>query len=266
MRSRFIRDVGLVLSDAADLIYPDALYCIACGKVIDDSRRYRLCNDCMSDIRWATGRTCSKCGKILAGDNEGTVCRSCKEHGHLFDVGITCAEYGRTVRSVIFALKYSGRTDIAKTVAEIMANRLEFEAARGGGRFDIRDTDILIPVPMFGRKEAAKGFNQTQLIAEELCRRLGRDICRDDVVKRVRETQAMRGLAPAERRANISGAFNLTDEDAQFVIRGRSIAVLDDIYTSGATADEMAGLLKENGATRVAVVTFAAGADVIKEL
>ena len=108
-----------------DLVYPDALYCICCGKVIDSTRPYRLCNECRREIRWATGRTCRKCGKILSENNPGDICFSCREHAHIFDMGFTCCEYGQLPRSIVFALKYHGRTDIGRTVGTVMHDRME---------------------------------------------------------------------------------------------------------------------------------------------
>ena len=86
--------VKSVVSSVLDLIYPPALYCVCCGKIIDETRTYRLCNDCMENIKWIDGRTCAKCGRQLGAVNPGTVCFNCREHPHSFDRGFTCTEYG----------------------------------------------------------------------------------------------------------------------------------------------------------------------------
>ena len=79
------------LKTVLDSIYPPALYCICCGKIIDETRPYRLCNDCMDSVKWADGRTCEVCGKPLGENNPGTVCYYCNSHTHRFTRGFTCA-------------------------------------------------------------------------------------------------------------------------------------------------------------------------------
>ena len=118
-----------------DLIYPPDLYCICCGKIIDSTRTYRLCNECMDGIKWANGRLCAKCGKLLSASNPGNICFNCREHPHQFDHGYTCTEYGTHERAMVFALKYHSRADIGVTVGEIMATverDRAFYGERGG--------------------------------------------------------------------------------------------------------------------------------------
>lgn len=246
-----------VIREALDLVYPADLYCICCGKIIDSSRTYRLCGECFDSIRWVSGRTCLKCGKPLSEWNPEPVCRSCRENRHSFDQGITCCEYGMDARSVLFALKYSGRTDIGVTIAEIMQDRLE------SVRMDeLLHYDAVIAVPMYGPKMAVRGYNQAEVIAKRLAK-LERLPYHPDLLIRMKGTQAMRGLSPAERRINIAGAFAVP-ESSEETVRGKDLLVVDDIYTTGATADAAASTLKQAGAGRVDFITFAAGADVIK--
>ena len=242
-----------------DLICPPDLYCICCGKIIDSTRTYRLCDDCMEGMKWATGRTCAKCGKILADIDPCDVCFSCREHGHVFDKGYACAEYGTHERALIFALKYNGRSDIGETVGEIMYDRMLAEM----GSDELADAyDMVLPVPVHRRKRLTRGYNQAMLIAESFCRRAGLK-ADDDILYRSRETHMMRSLTPDERRENIRGAFAVRSFRAG-EIAGKRILLIDDIYTTGATIDEIARLLKDNGAVRVDFLTFASGADMVK--
>lgn len=244
---------------ALDLIYPPDLYCICCGKITDSTRTYRLCNDCIDGIKWASGRTCAKCGKPLSPANPGEICFSCREHEHVFDRGYTCAEYGTHERAMIFSLKYDGRTDIAVTIGEIMSDRMAAESGEDGfaGRYD-----AVLPVPVHPGKKAERGFNQAALIAKEVSSRLCIDFD-DDILIRVRETHIMRSLGPDQRRQNIRGAFEIRSRRLSDV-RGRRFLLVDDIYTTGATCDEIARIMTEAGAESVDVLTFAAGADVVK--
>ena len=263
-----------------DLLYPPDLYCICCRKIIDGTRTYRLCNDCMEGIKWIDGRVCVKCGKQLSQINPGTVCFSCREHPHEFDRGYTCTEYGTHERAIIFALKYGSRSDIAGTVGEILYDRMsaEFGADVLAGMYD-----IVLSVPVARSKQAVRGFNQAALIAGDFARRAGLN-CDETLLIRTRGTRPMRGLTPDERRENIRGVFAVRPRRVR-ELAGKRVLLIDDIYTTGATTDEIARILKEPegrpadgdkngtqagvkevlpGASRVDVLTFAAGADVVK--
>ena len=241
-----------------ELIYPGSLYCICCGKIIDASRPYRLCNECMAGMKWATGRLCAKCGKPLSASDPGDICYSCREHHHSFDKGFACAEYGMHERAVIFSLKYNGRTHIAHTVAEMMSDRLRGEAV-----YD--DIDMVVPVPMFRQKKLKRGFDQSELIARELAGRMGTEF-RGDIVLRRKDTRAMRGLSPAERRDNLRGVFAAGEGCGSRELSGKRVLIVDDIYTTGATADAVTDILKAAGAEYVYFIAFAAGADVVKSI
>ena len=249
-----------------DLICPPALYCICCGKIIDSSRTYRLCNECMDGMKWIGERTCARCGKRLSDINPGELCFSCRENPHNFDRGFTCAEYGTHERALVFALKYDGRPDIADTIGEIMADRMlsEFTADELAGRYD-----LVLPVPVHLRKRRIRGYNQAALIAESFAARTGLR-SDDDILVRVKETHMMRSLAPDQRRENIRGAFEIRKR-RRCELEGKRILLIDDIYTTGATADEIASVLKPSAglpgaALRVDVLSFAAGADMVKSI
>lgn len=254
-----------IVSEVLDLVYPESLYCLCCGKIIDESRVYRLCDTCMNEIKWATGRNCEKCGKPLSDSNTKAICFNCSENEHFFDRGYTTCEYGEHARSIIFSLKYGGRTDISKTVAEVMHDRMNAVRMNEGcdinGEYISSEYDYIIPIPMNKLKEKKRGFNQAADIAKILGFRM--DIpCRNRYISRAKNTTPMRELTPAERRENINGAFELTKYAEELI--GKKILLIDDLYTTGATVDEAAKLLKGIGAEKVDIFTFASGADVFK--
>jgi competence protein ComFC len=255
MKNRIAEAAAELAADVIGLIYPDSLYCICCGRMIDETRPYRLCDICVESIRWASTRVCARCGKPLSEQDPSEICFSCREHPHTFDRGYTCAAYGLYERELVFALKYRGRTDIAATLAEMMHDMMR---ARGAPFFD-----AAVPVPMHPDKRKRRGFNQAELISREFARLEGIEHV-PELLQRVRDTEAMRGLTPAERRANILGAFAVPDGMTDYAA-GRRILVIDDIYTTGSTADAAADALKRAGADDVSFLTFAAGADVVKD-
>lgn len=248
-----------VWQEVLDRIYPSGLYCICCGKITDDTRTYSLCNDCMGAVKWAVGRTCSKCGKPLSPNDPREICFNCTEHRHEFDRGYTCAEYGSHERSIVYSLKYDDRPDIAARIAEMMADRMNAEFGENGlaSRYD-----LLVPVPVSRRRKGTRGYNQAELICMRFSEITGVPF-RGEMLKRTRETTAMKGLTPDERRLNIRGSFELRPGAARFV-RNAKCLIVDDIYTTGATIDETARVLKASGALSADFLSFANGADVVK--
>ena len=245
-------------NELLECIYPSSLYCISCRKIIDDSRTYRLCNECMDNIKWATGRTCGICGKPLSANNPGDTCYHCKQHKHCFDRGYTCAEYGANERAIVFAMKYDNRPDIALTIGDIMADRMLnlYEPDELAGLYD-----LLVPVPVSKERRKLRGYNQAALIAEQLSKRTGLSY-EGEILERINETAKMKGLTPDQRRENIRGCFAISR--AESILSGLSCLIIDDIYTTGATVDEVAAVLKQAGAARVDFLSFANGADMIK--
>ena len=259
-RGSWLKRIG---NEILDLVYPPGLYCICCGKIIDETRTYRLCNDCMKSINWNKGRHCAKCGRPLAETDPGELCFGCAQketagQKHSFDKGHACAGYGACAQAVIFALKYGGRADIGDTVAEMLYDRMlsEYEPDELAAMYD-----IVIPVPIHAAKLKKRGFNHADLMGRGFAKRAG--LCYDSgVLLRTRQTTPMKGLGPEARRANIQGAFMIRSSRLP-LIKGSKILLIDDIFTTGSTIDEIARILKDAGASRVDFIAFAAAGDMI---
>lgn len=246
----------------AERIYPGELYCLCCGKAIDWSRPYGLCDNCMTNMKWATGRICKKCGKLLSENNPEDICYNCRAIAHKFNRGYTCTEYGEIGRAMVYALKYDEKPAIARSIGEIMADRMlsEFTKEELAARYN-----LLVPVPVAAERLATRGYNQAALIAEFFAEKTGLPYS-GEVLKRCNETAKLKGLTPAERRMSLHDSFALIAGSAARPnpVIGASCLIIDDIMTTGATADEIAGVLYNNGATNVDFLSFASGADVIK--
>ncbi|MBR0552001.1 ComF family protein [Sphingomonadaceae bacterium LXI357] len=151
--------------------------------------------------------------------------------------------YGEVARTLALRLKYGGRMAFADTIARQMVRVIP------------ADTDLLVPVPLHRWRIWNRGFNQAALIADALGWHRGVAVDRA-LLHRTRATPALRGLGRKARRKAVSGAFSLSD-NAQDRLKGRSIGLVDDVYTSGATTDACVRLLKRAGASRVAILTWA---------
>ncbi len=234
-----------------DLIFPDNIYCISCGSMIDRTRPYSLCDTCMKDLHWITGRSCSVCGKALADIYDGDICYDCMSTHHAFDRGISCVEYGNAERAMMMDFKYGGRSYMARHIGEIMYDRLMLEDAL---------PDVITSVPIHRNRRNERGYDQSELLAKEISSRSGIPYMK--LLKRTRETAPLRNLSREERFASLNGAFEIADPagiPGKRGYEGLDILIVDDIYTTGATVDACAKVLKDNIPCKVFVLTFASG-------
>lgn len=236
-----------------DLIYPSNIYCISCGNIIDDSRPYALCDNCVRALKWANGRTCCQCGKILQEGYGPDLCTDCMDAEHNFEKGFTCVEYGAVERELIHEFKYKDKAYLGRKLAEIMYDRIQAEEL---------EPELIVPVPMYGRKEKKRGYNQAAVLAASLAKYMGVKYAGKLLVRTV-ETKAMSTLGALDRRRNIQKVFSVPHDKADW-LTGKTVLLVDDIYTTGSTADACASALREAGAAKVFVFTFASGANLTR--
>lgn len=237
-----------IIEKILDLLYPQSIYCLMCGSVIDKTRKYSLCDSCIEKFMWIKGKHCEKCGKVLEENYTKDLCPDCLQRDHYFDKGYTCAGYGLYERSLIVDFKKGDKSYIGIILGEILYDRIVIENL---------SIDVIISVPIHKDKLKERGYNQAGIMAEELARRLG--ICyRDDMLLRNKKTVPMKRLGAMDRMANLSGAFEVNPK-VSMDIAGKNFLIVDDIYTTGATLDHCSKILKENHAKKVYILTFAAG-------
>jgi ComF family protein len=156
---------------------------------------------------------------------------------HSFDLARSALLFTRTLREIIHHLKYSDRVSLAYPLGDILKECLDRQPFTG---------DVVIPVPLHRSRERARGFNQAELLAV----RLGLPVA-TKILRRRKNTPSQTGLSRSERKRNLAGAFEVRER-----VKG-TVIVVDDVYTTGATMDEIARTLKRAGAERVEVLTAA---------
>ena len=161
--------------------------------------------------------------------------------------------YDDVARTLVHALKYQDRTDLAPTMGRWMAR---------AGQQLLADADILVPVPLHWRRGWSRRFNQSGALARVISRESGVKVA-SEALRRVRATEQQIGLSRAQRASNVQGAFKVaTERNAD--IAGRRVVLIDDVLTSGATTDACARALLRAKAARVDVVVFARVVDTHK--
>ncbi|MGI6177156.1 MAG: ComF family protein [Eubacterium sp.] len=218
------QSVKQLLRAGEDLLFPESIYCICCGKIIDSTRTYSLCDDCMSRLGWNIDPPIVKSGIPV----------------------IRCVDYGIYSRSIVFSLKYNKRKYVARQIAAMMADRLAASGIR---------PDCLVPVPIHEDRLSERGFNQSELISRFLSENTG--IPTVDALVRAKKTRAMRGLGAAERAFNIEGSIRMKPGMEGFADGGIA-ALIDDFCTTGSTAAECARALEKSGAGDIFMFAFAA--------
>ena len=228
-----------------DLIYPPSTYCVVCDSFIDGTRKYNMCDSCIEKFQWIDEDYCQICGRPLA-EKGIYICRECAEQERNFDRGFSCTAYGLYERKIISDFKKSGKAYLARTLGEILYDRIVIE--------DLK-IDGIIPIPVHKERLKVRGFNQTELMGRYLSKKIGWPLIRDAVI-RIKETEAMKQLDRWQRAKNMEGAFAVAKPEK---VKNKKLIVLDDIYTSGATMQECCKVLKAQGAEKVYILTFSAG-------
>jgi ComF family protein len=241
--------MGLTLAAAARLFVDPVLAlvfptsCAACRKPLDYPRRGPLCVACWASLP-QHGGVCG-CGVPLLSPHTAA-CGRCRRGLSPFARGASLGPYVGPLRIVIHELKYRGRRRAAAQLAHRLDREPRVRDVLGGA-------DVLVPVPLHPRRRRERGFNQAELLAAELGRRAAVPVSSGALVRRT-DTASQAGLTAARRRANVAGAFAVRHRSR---VAGRVIVLIDDVYTTGATARACAAALRAAGAAEVRLVTVA---------
>ena len=236
------------LTDWLRLLYPQG--CAACGAPGGGA----LCAECRAlvEVRPAEG-CCAICGKTLVERDAalGTaahVCADCRPARPAFDLARSAALLRGPVRKLVHGLKYRGETWLAPVLGELLHGCFLAHCA------DERP-DVVAPVPLHPFKRLRRGYNQSELLARDLARRLGLP-CAPRLLARVRDTATQTRMDRAERRRNMDGAFAVSRARAPYAF-GKRVLLVDDVMTTGATFAAAARALRDAGAARVLCLSAA---------
>ena len=226
--------------------------CSACGELrTTDQSVGGICSHCWSSVEYLTGPCCPSCGRphpsMEDDDLEGLLCGACLASPPPFDRGLSMGFYRGTLRSVIRLLKFSRRPDLALPLAARARVCLREAGAGLGG------VDLLIPVPLPPLRRLRRGYNQAAELARALGQRTGIPVS-ERALSRGGRGRPQAALSSARRAANVRGAFRLRRPPP---LAGRSVLLVDDVWTTGATLRECSRVLRTGGARRITVFSLA---------
>lgn len=189
---------------------------------------------------------CKKCGKPLS-SIEAEYCPDCKRKKHLYTRGRAALEYDSVMRESISRFKYKNRREYG----DFYVQELIESCGRAVQSWNI---DLIIPIPLHKSRRRKRGFNQAELIAKKLGRKLKIPVSSDTLL-RTKKTRPQKELNEQDRKSNLKNAFAVTQND----IKSKKILLIDDIYTTGSTLDAAASVLLEHGAEKVYFLSISIG-------
>ena len=250
-----------VLDDLVTTAFPSD--CRICSRPLLRSTVLPICDTCRASVPMQSDALCRQCGEALdidmesarfAAPAEGLLCYPCRAVPPMFERAVAYAVYQGQLREMIHLLKYERMAGVAKLLGGMLAESILTLQSEAGRELTV------VAVPLFPGKQRQRGYNQAELLAAAAIAELHRSTPNwklrpaPGLLSRRRDTLSQFELNPRSRRRNLEGAFA---PDPSRLTPGCEVLLVDDIYTTGATARECARVLRRAGARKVWVATLA---------
>lgn len=226
----------VLISRFINLLYPSE--CPICSNSTDNLAFAPICTLCWSGIKKYSGPSCRICSSPFASE-EAEICSACMKKPPLFSLAMSFGIYDGALAEAINIYKFHGIKRLYRPLGKLLLE------------FDLTGFDTVVPVPLSHRGLRDRGFNQSLLLAKAISSKAKVPLI-SDRLRKIRETPPQIGLNSKERTANLKGAFRVNGKFA-----GMRILLIDDVMTTGATANECSKQLLKAGASDVTVLTLA---------
>ncbi|MFI4999383.1 MAG: ComF family protein [Reyranellales bacterium] len=220
--------------------------CLGCGEIVETAGA--LCAVCWQGFSFIAPPHCAQCGVPFSSDmGSDALCIDCLTRPPRFRRARAAMIYDAQSRRLVLPFKHGDRTDMARACGGWMA--------RAGAEL-LAEADLVAPVPLHWRRLLTRRYNQALLLAQSVARAADRPVLAPDLLRRLRWTGSQAGLKAKERRRNVRQAFAVHPRWAAG-LKGKSVLLVDDVLTTGATAEACTAVLERAGARHVDVLTLA---------
>ncbi len=223
-----------------DTIFPDKIKCIFCDEELPTITPFETCDNCMEKLPILNKDFCPRCGGKLEEDQIG-VCFNCKKNNFDFSYARAVFVYDDFIRPVVHKFKFGAGKYLATPLANFMAEKLK------SLEWNI---DIITYVPMYKKREKKRGFNQARELANEMGKILNIPV--QTIFEKKIDTHEQARLDSMSRRKNLKDAFKVVARN----LKDKTILIVDDIYTTGATCGELSSIIKDR-CNEIFVLTLA---------
>lgn len=225
-----------------DILYPPR--CPLCDDVLFPGQS--ICTGCVKEVKLMREPVCKKCGKALT-DERREFCTDCGKKKHFYCQGKAVFSYEGKIKSSMYRFKYANKREYAAFYAEKAAYLYENWVRE-------KQIEIIVPVPMYFLKKRRRGYNQAEVFAKQLGKKLNIPVD-NKLVKRIRNTVPQKELNDVQRKSNLKNAFQLATD----IVKYKQILLVDDIYTTGSTIDEISGVLLNAGVKNIYYICISIG-------
>lgn len=224
------------LKPVKDALFPQNFTCDVCGR---ETFSTNICPDCLKEITFNNGATCPVCGRMTL---QPEICVECKDRLPAFKKAASPLVYEGAAIALMSKFK-NGSAYLKEYFADLIRGKLG----------ELEKPDCIVYVPMTKRAQRLRGYNQVKLLAEAVSKRTDIPVLKDAVIK-VKDTAVQKGLSQKERESNLAGCFKVENKSA---VNGKTVLCIDDVLTTGATAEEICKALLKAGAACVYFATVA---------
>ncbi|MFH1007231.1 MAG: ComF family protein [Candidatus Latescibacterota bacterium] len=234
---RALRELGAAL---LDFIYP--AHCSLCQAPLSAEERV-VCEGCWRKIEVVTGPHCAACGS--PSEDSVRTCGHCEKRPQRYDRARILSPFDETLQGLIHQLKYRGKRSVGHRLGTMLGQLMAADGGEGGW-------ELLVPVPLHKSRKKERGYNQSAILAHAMAEQMGIEV-RTDLLVRKRRTATQTKLSAQERARNVAGAFGVPHPEW---VRGRTILLVDDVWTTGATVNACTEVLLNAGARRVSLAAL----------
>ena len=226
--------LAILRRTALSLLFP--YWCLGCGKEGE-----LICPSCRHTLPRIKSPICPRCGRP---QSSGMLCPTCSSQRHKIDGIRSPFRFEAVIRQAIHHFKYRNLRAIAKPLANLLGDYLTAKPMPG---------EVLVPVPLHRKRFRERGYNQSELLSQELSKLVKLPVIADYLVRKRHNPPQTRATSVSERQSNVVNAFTCHDRRLQ----DKKVILIDDVTTSGATLDACAAALKAAGASSVWGLTLA---------